>query len=333
GAMQAGASFDPAKESLLRLFICCDVASGGSFCEVRSGYELEVRSSGRGGSGAATLRRNGREVASGELEGLLSICRVALKNVADHVVAEINDEAVLAFKDKAPLGGWWTGYAVSDVQVKPEDVDVFCGNTVSYSFVRAAADWRTAGGEWLVTNRWQCDPRWSFFGGESLRGVAAIWHKSELKGDLSVEFAAGIRHQQRGGGNYRHASDMNVVICGNGTDLVSGYGFLFGGWDNTKTAITRNGKIVAEIELTIPGSIHRRWFYFKVVKRGGNLKYYIDDELVLEYTDPNPLPDGQIALWTWKNGLMVARVRIAADGIGPKEKFDLPFPAVSNCMY
>ncbi|MFH1731751.1 MAG: hypothetical protein ABIF82_08885, partial [Planctomycetota bacterium] len=47
GAMQAGASFDPAKESLLRLFICCDVASGGSFCEVRSGYELEVRSSGR----------------------------------------------------------------------------------------------------------------------------------------------------------------------------------------------------------------------------------------------------------------------------------------------
>jgi len=169
GAMQAGAFFDPAKESSLRLFIGCDVASGGSPREVRSGYELEVRSSGHG-AGAATLRRNGREVASGELEGLLSICRVALRNVADYVVAEVNGEAVLAFKDKAPLGGWWTGYAVSNVQVKPEDVDIFCKNTVSYSFVRAAADWRTAGGEWLVTNRWRCDPRWSFFGGESLRG-------------------------------------------------------------------------------------------------------------------------------------------------------------------
>ena len=333
GAIQVGALFDSAKGGTLRLFICCDVASGGSPREVRSGYELEVRSSGHGGSGAATLRRNGREVASGELEGLLSNCRVALKKVADYVVAEINDEAVLAFKDKAPLGGWWTGCAPSDVQVKPEDVDVFCKNTVSYSFVRAAADWRTAGGDWLVTNRWRCDPRWSFFGGESLRGVAAIWHKSRLSGDLSVEFAAGIRHQQRGGGSYRHASDMNVVICGNGADLVSGYGFVLGGWGNTKTAITRNGKIVAEIERTIPGSIHRRWFYFKVVKRGGHLKYYIDEELVLEYTDPNPLPDGRVALWTWKNGLMVARVRIAADRIGPNERFDLPVPAVSKCMY
>ncbi len=332
GSIRIAAAFDPTRGGMLRLFTCCDVTPGRGSAQVTAGYEAVVQSLGRSGDGSVRLLRNGKEVGSAQVEAFKPASRVALTKLADHILVEIGGAAVLAFKDPEPLEGWSTGYVAQGVEVKPEGVDVFCDNVIVYSFVRAAADWRTAGGKWLVTNRWRCDPRWSFFGGESLRRAATIWHKVSLEGDVSVEFAGGIRHQGRKGG-YKHASDMNVVICGDGKDLNSGYGFLFGGWGNTKTAITRNGKIVAELERTIPKSIHRRWFYFKVVKRGGHLRYYIDDKLVLEYEDPQPLGDGQVALWTYKNGLMVARVRIAADRIGPRERFDAPYPKISRGPY
>ena len=334
GSMQIGGAFDPTKNGALHLFICCDVSAEGKTRRLKSGYQATIRSDAHGGDGGAvTLARNGDEVATEELAGLGANSRVVLKKVADYVVVDIDGEVVLAFKDESPLAGWRVGYSTDNVGVKAEDVDVFCPNTASYSFVRAAADWRTAGGEWLVMNRWRCDPRWSFFGGESKDGVAAIWHKSTLRGDLNIEFAAGIRHQAVRGGYQTFASDMNLVICGNGTSLASGYGFVMGGWSNTGTAITRNGRVVAQSTFNIPKDIHRRWFYFKVTKRKGHLKYYIDHKLILEYVDPRPLPDGQVALWTWQNGLMVARVRMAADQFGLKEKFDAPVPAVSRCMY
>ncbi len=335
GSMQAGVAFDATKGGEVHLFICCDVLAEGRARQLKAGYQMTIRSAARGAvGGTVALLRNGEEVAAEKLSELGSSSRIILKNVADYVLAEVDGEIVLAFKDKEPLDGWQVGYAVDEATtVEPEDVDVFCPNTASYSFVRAAADWRTAGGKWLVMNRWRCDPRWSFFGGESKKGVAAIWHKSELRGDLNIEFAAGIRHKAVRGGYGKFASDMNLTICGDGRSLASGYGFVMGGWSNTKTAITRNGRVVAEAKLKIPGGIHRRWFYFKITKRKGHLKYYIDHKLVLEYVDPRPLPDGQAALWTWQNGLMVARVRMAAEQFGLKENFNAPVPIVSKCMY
>jgi hypothetical protein len=73
---------------------------------------------------------------------------------------------------------------------------------------------------------------------------------------------------------------------------------------------------VAQRQRTIPihSNIHRRWFHLKVVRRSSHLYYYIDDELVLEYEDPHPLPGKQIGLWTWNNGIMVAQVRISGKG-------------------
>lgn len=331
GEIRVSAFFDPTQPATLRLLSCCTLPEGPAG-RIESGYELIAVAAG-GTAGALKLAKNGQEVASRDQVALRGNCRVALRTVADHVIAEVNGKPLLAYRDAAPLRGSNSGYAADRIALKPEDVDVFCDRAICYSFVQAASDWRSAGGDWLVTNRWRCDPRWSFFGGESLSGVAAIWHKATFVGDMTLEFAAGIRHQGSGGGNYAHASDMNAVICGDGRSLATGYGFVFGGWGNSKTAITRNGKVVAEARMTIPGGIHRRWFYFKIVKKGRNLKYYIDNALALEYDDPEPLPDGQAALWTWKNGLMVARVRIAADDIGPKERFDVAYPPVSASLY
>ena len=334
GSVRGAVYFSTAQQGVLRLFTGCDLVRGTAGARVTDGYELVVRSAAPTEKyGAIELRRNRHEVDSRRIRNLGGRHRVELKVIADHVVAQVDGRVVLAFKDESPLNGWSTGYAAEHVLVRPDQIDVSCDNTLSYSFARAADDWRSAGGKWLVTNRWQCDPRWSFFGGQSLTGVAAIWNKRSFRGDMVLEYAVGIRHQGHSG-YARYASNMNAVICGDGSSLNSGYGLIFGGWGNTKTAITRDGKIVAESTFVIPTSgMHRRWFYLAIEKKGGQLKYYIDGTLILEYTDPDPLSGGQVALWTWQNGLMVGRVRISADRIGPREHHALQRPDVSPCIY
>lgn len=337
GELVASGFFDPTKKGKLHLCTGWDLTESGSGAlSGDSGYELIAYTTTMDeSSGRIELKRNGEVVADSETPALRGVNRVALRRMMEYVVGELNGKVVLAYKDSAPLEGWRSGYAADAVLVKPEEISVFCPNTVSYSFVRSPSDWRFAGSEWMVTNRWRCDPRWSFFGGENMQGAAAIWNKTEFSGDITLEFAAGIRHQQTRGGYQSHVSDMNAVLCGDGEDLNTGYGFIFGGWGNTKTAITRNGSIVKEIPNKIPagGNIHRRWFYIKIVKRQGHLRYFIDNKLILEYTDPEPLTGGHIALWTWKNGLMVARVRIAAEHVGARMRHDAAFKPVAPAFY
>jgi hypothetical protein len=138
---------------------------------------------------------------------------------------------------------------------------------------------------------------------------------------------------KRGGSRYNYVRDFNVTIAADGRDLSSGYSFLFGGWGNKKTAITRQGKIVAQKGRDIPtGGIHRRWFYVKVTKRGNTLTYSIDGEPVLTYTDPQPLDGTRLAIWTYDCGIMVSRVRINASRIGAMEPPGTP-PGPCRTIY
>jgi hypothetical protein len=54
--------------------------------------------------------------------------------------------------------------------------------------------------------------------------------------------------------------------------------------------------------------------------------------LSLAFADPDPLPGGQVALWTWNNGRVVARARLAAEAIGPAEP-PLAAPAGATAVF
>ena len=58
-------------------------------------------------------------------------------------------------------------------------------------------------------------------------------------------------------------------------------------------------------------SFHRRWWRLEAHLRGNRVAFYIDGQKAIEAIDPDPLTAGQVALWTVRNGMMVARVRIA----------------------
>lgn len=298
----------PSGNGDIRLAICTNGRG------LDSGYTMSIRN--RRGL-QVELFRAGRSVAQQSVQADAPI-RVSLKRKGSFVIGLVNFEPVIRFKDKAPLNGTTVGIAhPKDAQVAKENIQVFCPNVHSYTFAKASSDWRVASGRWEVTSRWECDDRWSFFSGVSKKN-ATLWCKRRLKGDVTLEFAAGIKMDRSRGNSYEYASDINATICADGEDLTSGYSFMFGGWNNTSTRIMRGNTVVAESKTSlIPNkqNIHRRWFYIKIRKQGSKLQYYIDNQLVLEFNDPQPLTGNRLALWTHHNGIMVAKVRMScSDG-------------------
>ena len=308
-------------------------AEGG----VATGYLATVARGERGLD--VVLSRAGKAVANAQVATRRAPVRVSAERVGAAVLVHVDGKVALAFYDRQPLAGCRIGWGGRAVKVPVGDVEIFSPTVLVYSFNRAPVDWRAAAGDWKVTNRWACDPRWSFFAGTRAGDpLVALWNKRRFSGpDITVEFAAGIRHDpDRGGSSYRYASDINAILCGDGLDLRNGYNFIFGGWGNKATKILRNGTPLAQTtKFLFPRnySQHRRWFYFKAQKRGGRLRFFVDNKLALEANDPRPLSGDRVALWSWNNDIMVARVRISCRGAAPCELPAPPAPRKPQCCY
>ncbi len=304
-----------------RLALSADLGKSAS-----SGYAfvLEWPDPAKGGrTYQVRILRSGTVAGQRNLTLDSRVHRLRFERVGHHVIASVNNDPVLAAKDPNPLPGCRAAFAATNVPITREDVAVFSDNVRVYTFNKAASDWRPAAGSWEISNRWECDPRWSFFSGvPDSSSLAAIWNKYAFDGDVSVEFAVGPKMETaRGGTAYQYTRDFNVTICADGKDLSSGYTFLYGGWDNRETAIVRGTTVANRCAVVIPraSGIHRRWFYLKAEKLGNTLNFYVDGSRVLTYTDPNPLPGNRVAIWTWGNGIMVARARISASAVKAAE--------------
>ena len=198
-----------------------------------------------------------------------------------------------------------------------EAIDIRAAGVETYAFKRAPTDWLPAAGTWEVTNRWQCDPRWSFFSGAKRHGPACNWNKRLHGENVTVEFFAGPKMDQDRGRRYEYAADINAVICADGVDVNTGYSFMFGGWNDTGSFVVRQDQVLAKnTNCVIPrkSSIHRQWFHVKLRKQRDRLAFWIDGKQIIDTRDPNPLTGRHFALWTWDNGIMVAQLRVASDG-------------------
>jgi len=301
------------------------IAGDGESTE--TGYRLLVETEKK----TAALYRSGSLVskAASPVEARESL---KLRRRGAFVLAYADGRRVLSFQDSSPLKGAHVAFSTAAKELDTSCLTVYSPNIYAYNFHKAPDEWREAGGTWKVTNRWQCDPRWSFFSGQS-KQVAAIWNKRQFEGDLALEFSAGIKMDAARGARYEYASDINATICADGKSLTSGYSFLFGGKENTGTQILRGNEVVAESPFRIPRGIHRHWFYIKIRKCGGHLSLWIDKRPVLEFKDPDPLSGPYVALWTYNNGIMVTRVRISSESGKTRELPDPSRPRVAGCFY
>ena len=191
-----------------------------------------------------------------------------------------------------------------------------------YTFAVAPTDWLIASGVWEMTNRWSCSPGWSWFGGRSDE-TAAIWNKRKLMGDQSAQVYFAFKMGLTGVGQWpEYPSDAAITICGDGKNLGTGYTFIAGAYDNSCSVLLRNGVEVARStkpEAILPrltdgnpgnDAMHRRWWFARMEKEGGKVTAYMDEKPVVTFEDKTPILGGQTAIWTYNNGLMLARVQL-----------------------
>jgi hypothetical protein len=213
---------------------------------------------------------------------------------------------------------------------------ILANGITSYSFQEAPAAWTTASGTWEITNRWQCDPRWSFFSGVNLEGPACLWNKFQHGDRVSFDFFVGPKMDSERGKKYEYAGDFSLVLGADGRDISSGYSFMFAGWDNRGSQIVRQKKIMVENPaVTIPRSsaIHRQWFHLKIRKNHDRLTFWADGKLVGTCQDSEPLPGRRFGLWTWKNGFMIAQFRVSSDDYSPAPESVTEVPVLPKTPY
>lgn len=209
-------------------------------------------------------------------------------------------------------------------------IDVESPHVYDYTFASAPTDWRVQSGIWEMTNRWACSPGWSWFGGRSDE-VASIWSKRKFTGDVSVQMYFAFKMGLAGTPAWKyHPSDAALTIGGDGQNLSSGYSLIIGADDNSRSVLRRGAQVVAENknqEALLPTYtdgepdaghkeyevLHRRWWYVRVDKIGNKVSCYLDNKLLFSYEDPKPLDAGQIAIWTYNNGIMLSRVQVYYD--------------------
>ena len=278
-----------------------------------SGYALELA------AGAALEMRLSRatRLLARHTFGAVEPRSLWFRRVGGYLLGFLNGNRVFAVKDEQPLSGSMAGWSAIGMLPETERMDVFTEQVVMDTFETAPSDWVAAQGLWEVSNRWQCDPRWSFFSGQTRERTnkVAAWHKAAADPqELAVEVVIGQKMTQELGSYGQYARDYNLAICADGRDLSSGYSFVFGGWGNTRTAIVRKTEVLAEETEPVIDTrgLHRRWYVLKAQKAGQRLQFYVDDKLVLSCEDPKPLTGRRIAVWSAENSIMVARVRISS---------------------
>ncbi|MBP5322077.1 MAG: hypothetical protein J6334_13960 [Kiritimatiellae bacterium] len=209
-------------------------------------------------------------------------------------------------------------------------------NVFDTLFTESLFNWTLNGGRWEVINRFYCEPTWSHMNGESADSLAALWSKYVFHGDFSIEFYAGMRM-----GWYGRPGDLNLTVMSRRQSTGDGYTAIATGWDpdhsQLYSRLLRNGKpLDISTKYLVPRSreglvrqgyqplvakgrdIHGAWYGMQLRRIGNHLKYIYDNEEVFNVDDPEPLQDGSLGIWTFRNSMMVARIKIAAESIKPR---------------
>ena len=209
-------------------------------------------------------------------------------------------------------------------------------NVFDTLFTESLYNWTLNGGRWEVINRFYCEPTWSHMNGESADSLAALWSKYIFSGDFSIEFYAGMRM-----GWYERPGDLNLTVMSRANSTGDGYSAIATGWDpdhsQLYSRLLRNGEIMdLSTKYLVPRSraglarlgyqplvaagrdIHGAWYGMQLRRVGTRLQYVYDNEPVFDVEDKEPLQDGSLGIWTFRNSMMVARIKIAAESIRPR---------------
>lgn len=251
-------------------------------------------------------------------KGSIPIC---LNASSRYVVGLIDDEpAIYALFDEE-----LSGNELAIRARQPIDITLFRlrpSNLIDTTFWKAPIEFYPTRGIWDIVPRWPCELDWSWFGGLGDR-VPVVWTKLKFAGDMVIEFYGNIGMDMPKEPGYSRPSDINISFCADGINLSSGYSFIYSGWDNLRSALLKGDKVLSESmehHFVYPHNhnflFHQRWFYIRIEKVGKQIRCYVNspetrrEDLVCQAIDENMIDGGRIALWSYHNILLVARLRI-----------------------
>jgi len=311
-----------------------DASQDSGYCLVQEKVQPADAAAGREGLRLRLLRL-GREVAAADLapeDARPSRC--VLYRDGPYLWVTVDGREVLSFRDPEPLPGRKVALAgIKEPELAKLKLRRF--QVKDYYFEGAPVDWYRVG-NWKVTTRFSCDPRWSFMTAIATQN-AVLFNKYVYSGDLTLEAHMGSRMGTPDrGGRYWRVGDFNLALCARPGRLDSGYNFIVAGWDRcwsdrgtyllkglqrlayTSERFLPNVRRQDTQERVLPvpwirggRPIHGAWYYIKARKQGGELTSYVDNHPAYTYTDPEPLERFSPAVWTYDTQVVVARVKVS----------------------
>jgi hypothetical protein len=307
----------------------------GDGSHLHAGYTLTATHTWGTGPVALALQRAGESVATGSVTvpGGDRSFLLQLERAGAAILAGVNGETHIAYNDPKPLADVGRlGIETTGARLWPDDIAVRSRSVTSYVFDNAPVDWLVERGTWEIARRWDCQQEWTWFAGWSDE-MASIRNKRRFVGDLLLDMYVGPKMMSSDAGDlpgqplgatgraplvvrerrYREElADLYIRVCAEPGDSRAGYTFVIASQEHPGAALKKNGSLVAEDrEFVIPqGGIHNDWIDFAVRKSGDLVGLYCFGQPVLEYTDPEPLADGHVAIGTFHNAILVPRVTI-----------------------
>ena len=167
------------------------------------------------------------------------------------------------------------------------------------------SDWNNTGAEYKTVS-----------GALSIKGAHnhPLWLRRKLPANVIVELDVTARSPD---------GDLKIELMGDGQSFdpdqgrydPTGYMFVFGGWKNSLSIISKLGEHDDAVKARRPEPRVEpgRTYHWKIVKRGGVLDWEIDGKPFLQYFDPQPLsgPGHEFfAFNNWESDAVYDNVRI-----------------------
>lgn len=167
-----------------------------------------------------------------------------------------------------------------------------------------------------------------------------LWFNKLIKSPVKIVFDAMVIDN---GGEYDRVSDLNCFWMANDPEhpdsmfarsewrngvfgryySLAMYYAGFGGNNNSTTRFRRydgnyqqfvENKIRPEILKEYTDSAYlitpNQWYHVKIIVKGSQVKYYMNEELLFDYCDPNPYSSGYFGLRTVKNHVIYRNFKV-----------------------
>lgn len=187
----------------------------------------------------------------------------------------------------------------------PLDAGIDGGKLIfSEDFEKGLDHWRVESKNWKIV-----DGR--LFTGDKPNQNKGAWLKGvTLPQNVRMEFeATSVK-----GNKPQFEGDMKFEFGGDRPDHAAGYIIIFGGWKNAINTIARHdehgdGRLVIDSKTKVKEG---QTYQFKVVRLNGEVKWFLDGELLLRVKDAKPALGGSFGFNDWNSRVYFDNLKIYA---------------------